>query len=76
MEGSSGKATASDCQVSLSAARGPVQYQGRTGSAGGGGTVSAIAKRKKTNTKCLIQRVPGQSWSGDVTCKQEWSGNG
>ena len=66
MEGSSGRETASDCQVSLSAARGPAQYHGRTCSAGGGGTGSAIAGIEEAKATCLLQHVPRQSWSGGV----------
>ena len=66
MEGSSGRETASDCQVSLSAARGPAEYYGRTCSAGGGRNVSAIAGKEKVQATCSLQHVSRQSWSGVI----------
>ena len=73
MEGSSGRETASDCQVSLSAARGPAKYYGRTCSAGGGRNVSAIAGIEEVKATCSLQHVPRQSWSGGVVNRREWS---
>ena len=57
MEGSSGRETASEFQVSLLAARGPAQYHGSICSAGGGGTGTDEAK-----TTCSLQQGTRPHW--------------